>query len=77
VRYSGVGGSATYFKVPVWYAFRHEDGRVQHITGTINLAPWEPNRVQFPSLLGWDVLAQFRLTMDWAQRSVELHEATV
>jgi hypothetical protein len=74
--YSGVGGDTTYLVVPTWYRFLHEDGTTQHVDAAINIMPRLPQTQQMPSLLGWDVLAQFRLTMDWSQRSVELHEST-
>jgi len=72
VHLSGVGGDVSYYPTPVWYRFRHADGTLQHIESTINVASWRPDNQTLPSLLGRDILSQFRVTLDWPQGTVEL-----
>jgi len=55
-----------------FYLFEHEDGRRQIIDDEIHLAqPTDYNR-RFPSLLGWDILKYFRLTIDGRTGEVTL-----
>ena len=77
VTYTGVGGDVTYFVTPVRYRFQHHDGRLQHIDGTINVAPVRPDNRNVPSLLGWDVLSQFEVVMNWTTKTVELRDPTI
>jgi hypothetical protein len=74
IRYGGVGGTADYFLAPARYRLVHDDGRFTHIERMISIAPRQPDSLRHPSLLGWDILADFRLNIDWSQRLVELHE---
>lgn len=68
----GVGGRATYFALPATYAFVHDDGHWEEISGNVDVA--EPNATNhtLPSILGWDMLEQFRVTMDWPSGVVSL-----
>ena len=68
----GVGGSVPYFHVPATYFFLHEDIRLETILGEILVAvPSRENR-GLPSLLGWDVLSQFHLDLDWSRSLLTL-----
>jgi len=39
----------------------------------IEVAPLRPETESLPSLLGWDVLREFRLALDWDRREVTLN----
>ena len=73
-RYGGVGGVTDYFVTPARYQLQHEDGRLTHVERMISVAPWQPINLRLPSLVGWDVLENFRVNLDWPQRTVELYE---
>jgi hypothetical protein len=68
----GVGGSSDYYPHPAHYALRHDDGRVQVIRGEIWIARPTPDNSTLESLLGWDILRQFRVSLDWANRRIAL-----
>ena len=66
--YSGIGGSSDHYPWPAEYEFRHEDGRLQRVSGEILIArPTQANQ-SLESLLGWDVLQHFRISLDWPKR---------
>lgn len=69
---SGVGGSATYYVVPVTYAFLHHDRRLQLLETEISIAQLTVTNRSLPSLLGWDILQHFKVTVDWSERLVSL-----
>jgi len=73
VTFSGVGGGVDYFVTPARYALLHDDGQVQYIDGTINVARWNAGNQTLPSLLGWDVLGKFSLFADPSSGRLELH----
>ena len=66
----GVGGGARYFLTEAVYAFRHEDGQWQEISGDIRIAQLQADNILFPSLLGWDILRHFSISLDWRTRSI-------
>jgi hypothetical protein len=68
----GVGGASLYYQVPALYGFRHDEGRHQMLTGTIEIAQPQPHNAGYPSLLGRDVLRQFRVITDWPAAQVTL-----
>jgi hypothetical protein len=70
--HAGVGGSGTYFLAPCTYVFAHENGALQSIEGTIDIAYPTLANLGVPSVLGWDVLQHFAIHLDWSQRLVEL-----
>jgi hypothetical protein len=71
--HGGVGGSAIYFVVPAFYAFLQDDGQWHPLSGEIRIAQLTAGNTTLPSLLGWDILQQFRVVADWATRTVSLH----
>jgi hypothetical protein len=73
VEHGGMGGAGLlYYRVPAIYGFRHDDGRQQTVQADLFIAqPLDTNR-QFPSLLGRNVLEQFRVIVDGPARQVSL-----
>ena len=69
---AGITGSEEYYVVPARYIFAHEDGRPQVIEGEIRIAEPVPGNVAIPSVLGWDILAQFRVILDRRRGEVSL-----
>jgi hypothetical protein len=68
----GVGGSASYFSVAAEIYFQHEDGTLEGYRFDLRIA--KPARkgskklttqLKIPSLLGRDMLCQFRMVMDY------------
>ena len=60
---------------PAKYAFLHEDGQWQMIDGEIDIVRPSPDTMSIESLLGWDVLQHFRITIDWPQDHVSLERS--
>jgi hypothetical protein len=70
----GIGGATPYYVVDADLAFWHQnDQRWQHLQVSVRVAPLVPHTEQLASLLGMDILQHFRLVVDWASRTVELH----
>lgn len=69
----GVAGSGECYPWQARYTFQHEgghwhapiDGQIEIVRPTVDTMPVE-------SLLGWDVLQHFRITVDWPQRQISL-----
>ena len=72
VRYGGIGGTAAFLSVPAEYRFEDSDGGILELRRTIDLAQLTTVNRAIPSLLGWDVLQHFKLTLDWPNRRIEL-----
>ena len=70
--YHGVGGGATYFVARSRYALLDEHGEWQIIEGTLRVAEATVTNRGLASILGWDILRGFAVTLDWQQRLVEL-----
>ena len=68
----GIGGPAGYYSHPAVYAFRHDDGTWQQIDEEICIAQPSPTNAVLPSLLGWNLLQHFKITIDWATQRVSL-----
>lgn len=71
--HGGVGGAAVYFVVPAFYAFLQDDSEWHEISGEIRIAQLTLGNAKLPSLLGWDILQNFRLVADWPNRRISLH----
>jgi len=71
--HSGIGGGATYFLVPCTFAFIQDDGQLKIITNEIGVGQLRTDNQFIPSLLGWDILQQFNLRLDWASRTIGLY----
>lgn len=67
-----VAGDGESYPWPASYAFRHEDGRWERIDGQIDIVRPGPDTMPIESLLGWDVLRHFRITVEWSQRQIDL-----
>lgn len=65
-------GRAESFPWPASYALRHEDGRWEMIDGQIDVVRPSAATMPIESLLGWDVLRHFRITIDWSQGQIGL-----
>jgi hypothetical protein len=70
--HSGVGGGAIYYVVRARYALLDERGEWKIIEGAIRIAHFTPTNESLPSILGWDILRRFAISLDWEQRVVEL-----
>ena len=63
----GIGGRSLYRPCPATYAFMPEEAPSEPLIlpeASIRLAATTPSNQRLPSLLGWDVLRHFRLTID-------------
>jgi len=69
---NGVAGSGECYPWPARYAFLHDDGQWQIIDGRIDIVRPSPDTMPVESLLGWNVLQHFRMTIDWSQRHIGL-----
>ena len=72
----GVAGSGECYPWPASYALRHEDGRWERIDGQIDIVRPTPDSMPVESLLGWDVLQHFRITIDWSQGYIGLERSS-
>jgi hypothetical protein len=68
----GVGGISECYRWPAHYGFLHDDGTTQTIQGQILIAQMSPDNQTIESLLGWDVLQHFQISLDWAGRRITL-----
>ena len=75
----GVGGSASYFTVAAEIIFQNEDGSFEGYKFDLRIA--KPARkgsrkletqLKIPSLLGRDILCQFRMVMDYSNNQISL-----
>ena len=68
----GIGGDAAYLQTRALYGFTHSNGSRETIRGQIDIAQLTTTNRQIPSLLGWDILQHFKLTLDWPARTITL-----
>ncbi|HLZ68414.1 MAG TPA: hypothetical protein VKV26_00750 [Dehalococcoidia bacterium] len=68
----GIGGSSAFFPMPAVYRFAHESGRHLALRQPIYIAQLTRENEEMPSLMGWDVLQHFRLSLDYASGDVRL-----
>lgn len=68
----GVGGSTTYYVHPALFGFQYDDQQPRVLQGEILVAEPNASNRRVPSLLGWDVLRHFRVTLDYGQRFITL-----
>ena len=73
---TGVGGTVTHYLVPAHYRFMHHDGSQQEIEAPIRIAQLQPGNAALPSLLGRDLLQNFRIVLDWQRREIILDSVT-
>ena len=69
---TGIGGTAMGYAWPAVYQFVHDDGRVRQITHEIEIAQPSATNSTLPSLLGMDILRQFRVSVDYVGLQVTL-----
>jgi len=48
------------------------DGQWKVVNGEIEIAQLTLTNTRIPSLLGWDILQQFKLWFDWTGRTIGL-----
>ena len=72
--YSGVGGGATYYVTRARYALLNERSEWQILDGSVRVAQASSANADLPSILGWDILRRFTVSLDWRQKLVELRE---
>lgn len=70
--YHGIGGSSLCFVTPIRYAFFNDRDDWEFIEGQVRIAQRTGSNVGLPSILGWDILRRFAITLDWSQKIVEL-----
>jgi hypothetical protein len=75
----GVGGTATYLQEPAQIIFTHVDGTKQGFVFDLDIvkpANWGSRRfrqqLELPSLLGMDIMSQFRLVMNYPNNQIYL-----
>jgi hypothetical protein len=75
----GVGGKASYFEEPAQIVLRHEDGNIEGFDFILYIA--KPSRkrskklgqqLQLPSLLGKNIIFEFRMVMDYSKKQLFL-----
>ena len=76
---AGVGGKALYFKEPAQIVFRHENNITEGFDFELRIAkPSEKDldelqqQLQLPSLLGRDIIFEFRMVMDYSSKQLFL-----
>jgi hypothetical protein len=76
---NGVGGTASYFREPAQIIFTHVDGSRQGFNLDLDIVKPARRRsklykyqLELPSLLGMDILAQFRMVMDYPNNRLYL-----
>ena len=69
----GVGGSLFCKEVTASYGFRHDDTTLEVIHGTIHIG--DIKSASTPSLLGWDLLKFFNMTVRGAEQILTLERA--
>lgn len=62
--FAGITGAGVYFVVLASYLLAHDDGRLDVIDGEVRIAQPAPGNATIPSVLGWDILGQFRIVLD-------------
>ena len=63
---NGVGGQAICYGEPAVFLFHHENGQpARQLTHEIRVVPPTATNDNLPSLLGMDILSQFKLTVDY------------
>ena len=76
----GVGGLLHYRRLPATWRFEHDNGEALQINAHVHLGEYRDPPVDegadatngLPSLLGWDVLERFQLTLDRPDNLVTL-----
>lgn len=69
----GVGGQATCYVEPAVFLFHHDNGQAaRQITHEIRIVPPTATNDTLPSLLGMDILSQFKLTVDYVGLNLTL-----
>ena len=75
----GVGGTATYLQEPAQIIFTHVNGTRQGFLFDLDIvkpANWGSRRFQqqleLPSLLGMDILSQFRMVVEYPKNQISL-----
>ena len=68
----GVGGSVPYRRLAAAFRFSHETGAQQVVDGSIHIGPHPHESQTLPSLMGMDLLQDFRLTLDGPEGGVTL-----
>jgi hypothetical protein len=75
----GVGGTATRFTIPAKIVFQHDDGSLEGYSFDLSIAKPAKmgskklgHQLRLPSLLGRDILCQFRMIMDYSSKELLL-----
>lgn len=63
----GVGGLSQHYLEPAILVFLEENSRLVGYSATAGLAPQKPELMNVPSLLGRDILDQWKMTYDKSQ----------
>lgn len=69
---TGIGGTAVGYAWPAVYQFVHDDGSVRQIRPQIEIARPNATNATLPSLLGMNILRQFRVFVDYVGLQVTL-----
>ena len=67
-----MGDTAAQYRVRAEYRFLDDELGPQMIRGEVRIAQLRAGTETLPSLLGWDILQDFELVMNWPDRVVTL-----
>ena len=71
---TGISGGVVSYIEPATYAFLREDQTVLELNQDVLIAQWMPANEELPSVLGWDILRHFGLSLDARTGKVLLEE---
>jgi hypothetical protein len=72
----GVGGTMEYYCTEASFAFAMTDGNLHVVDQKILIAKATQTNTTLPSLLGWDILRDFRLSVQFDSGMIELDPLT-
>jgi hypothetical protein len=61
---SGVGGKMRQFTCPAHYRLQRDDRTEMHLSRPVHIAILTDANRNLPSVLGWDILREFTMTLD-------------
>jgi hypothetical protein len=70
----GVGSDVVEYVLDASYGLYFSDGTYRLIGGPLRVAPYSEHAARLPSLLGWDFLQHFQVSMNWRAKVVTLDE---
>jgi hypothetical protein len=72
--FRGIGNDVVEYVLDASYGWFFGDGSYRLIAGPIRVAPYSEQSARLPSLLGWDILQHFQISMNWRAKIITLDE---